>query len=389
MSGIVGACATWFSRPNEHACLAARPASLSDDARLVVARVTASAASRPRILLPLIGAWFAILLLAQALFQPDVARVSWPLAVPGIVGCWIASARLRRGALSGDGAWRVTSILSGVQIGTFVVGYFMTGFGAYQSAIVIEILAFTTLDTRIRAMQVKIGLVALCWMLGLIMAPPIEGAMWSVLALIAASTVALIGHHLVMRATYAAEWLRVIDERRADAIAAALDSTAMDLRYRKRAERKLERALIALESAQAKLLEAHKREAIGQLAAGVAHEFNTPTQYVSDNTTFLREAFEELLEMVAARQVEPDPAAIAYLAEQVPRAIEQSLEGLRRISSLVVALKDLSDPTSGIFEPFFTVQPSITASHQETPDAPAEPVGTTITIRIPIPPPRA
>ena len=64
--------------------------------------------------------------------------------------------------------------------------------------------------------------------------------------------------------------------------------------------RELEKALIDLRATQARLLQAHKLEAIGQLAAGIAHEINTPTQYVTDNVEFLARAFERLKDLVAA-----------------------------------------------------------------------------------------
>ncbi len=114
------------------------------------------------------------------------------------------------------------------------------------------------------------------------------------------------------------------------------------------------------------LRQAQKLEAIGQLAAGIAHEINTPTQYISDNTRFLKDAFADFLKaledynkLLRANQegkvdstlVEKVEATIAttdleFLLEETPKAIAQSLEGLDRISTIVRAMKEFSHPGS-------------------------------------------
>lgn len=135
---------------------------------------------------------------------------------------------------------------------------------------------------------------------------------------------------------------------------------------------RLASALDELRLTQAKLLQAQKLQAIGQLAAGIAHEVNTPTQYVTDNVTFLQRAFDRLLKLIsansnlleAARSGDMTPqvvqaaeearaaAKLDYLNRQVPRAIEQSLEGLGQISSIVKAMKEFSHPSGAEKQPF-------------------------------------
>jgi len=126
-----------------------------------------------------------------------------------------------------------------------------------------------------------------------------------------------------------------------------------------------------LRLAQTRLVQAQKLEGIGQLAAGIAHEINTPTQYVTDNVTFLDRAFTRLRSVLNAYQValaaersgqdqEAAGAALEaclksskldYVLEQAPRAIQQSLEGLTRVSSIVKAMKEFSHPSAAEKEP--------------------------------------
>jgi signal transduction histidine kinase len=115
---------------------------------------------------------------------------------------------------------------------------------------------------------------------------------------------------------------------------------------------------------QSQLLHTQKLESIGQLAAGIAHEINTPTQYVGDNVRFLKGAFQDLKNllanyerMLAAAQsntlsceaVQETTAAVeradaGYLLEEIPKAIEQTIEGVTRVSTLVSAMKEFSHP---------------------------------------------
>jgi len=80
-------------------------------------------------------------------------------------------------------------------------------------------------------------------------------------------------------------------------------------------------------------------EGVGALAAGIAHELNTPMQFVSDNMHFLRDAFAELL-----RALDGGEADTEFLVEEIPVAIEQTLEGVARASRIVQALRAFSHP---------------------------------------------
>ncbi len=115
---------------------------------------------------------------------------------------------------------------------------------------------------------------------------------------------------------------------------------------------------------ESELLQAQKLESIGQLAAGIAHEINTPVQYIGDNTQFVKDAFDDLNAVIvnfkgllnAAKQgkvkdvlldqmdIVLEDADLEFLAEEVPEAISQTLEGVERVSKIVKSMKEFSHP---------------------------------------------
>jgi signal transduction histidine kinase len=107
---------------------------------------------------------------------------------------------------------------------------------------------------------------------------------------------------------------------------------------------------------------AQKLESVGLLAAGIAHEINTPIQYVGDNIRFLQESFAGLSALLGqCRSLaggSPGPGARAeaatglsaaleeadldFLLEEIPKSIAQSLEGVERVAAIVSAMKRFS-----------------------------------------------
>jgi len=111
---------------------------------------------------------------------------------------------------------------------------------------------------------------------------------------------------------------------------------------------------------------AQKLESVGTLAAGIAHEINTPMQFVSDNVRFLSQsvnpiigvlqlvpglieesrngtADEEMFRLVEEMLSDVD---IDFVADEMPMAIDETLEGVERVTTIVRAMKDFSHPGS-------------------------------------------
>jgi two-component system NtrC family sensor kinase len=115
---------------------------------------------------------------------------------------------------------------------------------------------------------------------------------------------------------------------------------------------------------ETQLRQAQKLEAVGSLASGIAHEINTPLQFVGDNVRFLSDSFGSLLQVLRAVATLLNEAEssvrnsdsyqdyvgatkssdLAFLEQEIPRAIEQTLQGVERVTTIVRAMKEFSHP---------------------------------------------
>ncbi len=127
------------------------------------------------------------------------------------------------------------------------------------------------------------------------------------------------------------------------------------------ANQSLRKEMQSRQNMEVELRHAQKLESVGQLAAGIAHEINTPIQFVRDSIHFIQDSFESMQSLLSdyrkiIDRFHPDDevkqalfaaeqrADLSYLNEHVPKAIERTLEGAGRVADIVLAMKEFAHP---------------------------------------------
>jgi PAS domain S-box-containing protein len=134
-------------------------------------------------------------------------------------------------------------------------------------------------------------------------------------------------------------------------IATDITQSVEDSRIKKELQERIETQEQERDRLALELRMAQKLEAVGRLASGVAHEINTPLQYVSDNVTFLSESVDDLAKVIGAYRVDRahgDALAAEVEAEflltELPKGMQRARDGIQRVTNIVHAMKEFSHP---------------------------------------------
>ena len=156
-------------------------------------------------------------------------------------------------------------------------------------------------------------------------------------------------------------------ERRARARVEDLEA-AVSLRTRELelAAASLRKEIVRRERMETELRHTHKLEAMGRLAAGIAHEINSPMQFVSSSLDFIRQSLPAIVPLLEAARA--DNPELDYLVEEVPAALDDATTGLLRMAKIVCSMKSLSHPGQTILTPVDVnqaLQSALTVCHSE------------------------
>jgi two-component system NtrC family sensor kinase len=136
-------------------------------------------------------------------------------------------------------------------------------------------------------------------------------------------------------------------------IATDITQSVEDARIKREMQARIDSQERERERLTSELRLAQKLEALGRLAAGVAHEINTPIQFISDNVSFMRDATKDLSQVITAYQggvaqgaTAAEEVELDYLLSELPKSMDRAQEGVRRVADIVRAMKEYSHPGS-------------------------------------------
>jgi signal transduction histidine kinase len=155
------------------------------------------------------------------------------------------------------------------------------------------------------------------------------------------------------------------EEVKKSQVALAAANGSLEIRVKERTH-DLTETLTQLQQTQERLLQSEKMAAVGQLAAGVAHEINNPVGFVRSNVNSLSDYVAQLFALIdqyqatlsalptehrAALEAASKRMDLDYLREDIPSLLKESREGLDRVKSIVSGLRDFARADDGQWTP--------------------------------------
>ena len=109
-----------------------------------------------------------------------------------------------------------------------------------------------------------------------------------------------------------------------------------------KSNQKLQNEIQQRKELETQLVHAQKMGAVGQLASGIAHEINSPSQFANDTILFLKDAVEGFIARIDNSDSAPDENEVSFLKENAPGAVAQAKEGISRITTIVKSMKNFA-----------------------------------------------